>query len=173
MDKQEAVYIGETVKIHGRKGEVVVFLDMNDTSSYSSLKFFFIDIHERLIPFHILNIEISDEYASVTFEDINSPEKAQELINRKVYLPSGQFPDASNKKFDFNELKGYQIIDENEGELGIITDILERTEQPLFQILNSDSEILIPIVDEFISDIDKKKKIITINTPPGLIDLNT
>jgi 16S rRNA processing protein RimM len=47
----------------------------------------------------------------------------------------------------------------------------DRNAQPIFEILNGDKEILVPMVDHFIVKVDRENKQITLNTPPGLVDL--
>ena len=41
----------------------------------------------------------------------------------------------------------------------------------LFQIMNGDTEILIPILDQIIEKVDRENKTIYISAPAGLIDI--
>jgi 16S rRNA processing protein RimM len=56
------------------------------------------------------------------------------------------------------------------GHIGIIKAINDTTAQALFEVEKDGKEILIPVNDEFIVKVDRKKTII-VNTPEGLIDL--
>ena len=47
----------------------------------------------------------------------------------------------------------------------------DNSPQALFEIDNNGKEILIPINDEFIKNINRETKTISVLTPPGLIDL--
>ena len=63
------------------------------------------------------------------------------------------------------------MIDTKYGEVGSIVSVNDRTAQALFEIINQGKEILIPIIDEFIVSIDRESKILTVQTPDGLLDL--
>jgi 16S rRNA processing protein RimM len=65
----------------------------------------------------------------------------------------------------------YLVIDENFGEIGKIKNIKENISQDLFVIDYKSNDVLIPIHDEFISNVDRDKKQIIVKTPEGLIDL--
>jgi 16S rRNA processing protein RimM len=43
--------------------------------------------------------------------------------------------------------------------------------QPLFEIDKNGIELLIPLIDDFIIDLDRKNKTITLETPEGLVAL--
>jgi 16S rRNA processing protein RimM len=66
---------------------------------------------------------------------------------------------------------GFEVVEENHGKIGTITDVDQSTENILFVIETDDDEILIPAVEEYITDIDHEKKIIRLRLPDGLLDL--
>ena len=74
----------------------------------------------------------------------------------------GQIVDIQNRRI----FKG-EISVEN----GKIISIKENISQDLFVIDHNKNEVLIPIHDEFIVEVDKKKNQIIVKTPEGLIDL--
>jgi len=55
--------------------------------------------------------------------------------------------------------------------IGIITEVLEYPHQAVLSINFRNKEILIPITDEIIVNVDRDKKHLYTNTPEGLIDL--
>jgi 16S rRNA processing protein RimM len=55
--------------------------------------------------------------------------------------------------------------------VGEVKSVNDNSPQALFEIDNNGKEILIPINDEFIKNINRETKTISVLTPPGLIDL--
>jgi len=70
-------------------------------------------------------------------------------------------------------LIGYTAIDQTHGELGKIEDIDEQVgANPLFIIDKNGEELLIPITDDFIVNVDDQNRTVTFNLPEGLVDMN-
>ena len=74
-------------------------------------------------------------------------------------------------KFYFHEIIGFQLNDENFGAVGTVKGVNDSTAQALFEVDRNGIEILIPMNDDFITNLDRDAKTITVNTPPGLIEL--
>jgi len=107
----------------------------------------------------------------VKFEDITTEDDADALLKSEVYLPLELLPKLEGTKFYFHEVIGFAVTDANFGDVGIITGINDSTAQALFEIDRDGTEILIPMNDEFIKDLDRDKKVIHLETPEGLIQL--
>ena len=67
---------------------------------------------------------------------------------------------------------GFDVIDNTHGQIGKVEEIINNGEQYLMRITKKETEILVPFVDEIIDAIDEKGKVVIIDTPDGLIDLN-
>ena len=107
----------------------------------------------------------------IQFEGISTEDAANELLGTKIYLPLSFLPTLSGKKFYFNEVVGFQVMDREKGIICVIKVVLERPPQPVFVIQNQETEILIPAIDQFIDSIDREQKIVYLHAPEGLIDL--
>ena len=63
------------------------------------------------------------------------------------------------------------VIYNNNSIIGKIIDIVENKNQDLFEVVFNEKRILIPIIDEFVVNIDNDNKKIIMNLPEGLTDL--
>jgi len=88
-----------------------------------------------------------------------------------VYLPTTMLPKLTDDKFYYHEVIGFTVVDANFGEVGTIVHINDKAAQPLFEIDRNGTEILIPMVDDFIKKVNRKTKQIEVETPEGLIAL--
>ena len=59
----------------------------------------------------------------------------------------------------------------NNSIIGKIIDVVENKNQDLFEVVFNEKRILIPLVDEFVVNIDNENKKIIMNLPEGLTDL--
>ncbi|MCB0446287.1 MAG: 16S rRNA processing protein RimM [Gelidibacter sp.] len=172
MQKEDCFYLGKIVKKYSFKGELLVKLDTDEPELYDGLESVFVDLRNNLVPFFIESSQLhKSELLRIKFEDVDTEQDADSLLKCDLYLPLEFLPKLEDGKFYFHEIIGFKVEDVNFGAVGIVKSINDSTSQPLFEIDRDGIEILIPMNDAFIKKVDKKKKIITVDTPEGLIDL--
>ena len=172
MRKKECFYLGKVVSKFSFKGEVLIKLDTDEPESYLEMESVFVDYDNNLVPFFIekSNLQKSN-LLRVKFEDVDSEEDAEDLIKCDLYLPLDLLPTLNEDQFYFHEIIGFTVEDANYGTVGTLTGINDTTAQALFEIEKNGKLILIPMNDEFLQKVDKKKKTIFVQAPDGLIDL--
>jgi 16S rRNA processing protein RimM len=172
MNKEDFYYLGKISKPFGSKGQVVAFLDVDDPIQYKKLESVFLDLDGEWVPFLISSIEIqSGRKALLHFEDVDTSQDAAAYTGREMYLPLDILPPLKGKKFYYHEVKGFTVIDAVHGTIGNLKQVMDLPRQSLLQIAFGEKEILIPLVDEVILKVDRKKKELHIRAPEGLIDI--
>lgn len=172
MQKEACFYLGKIVKKYSYKGEVLAKLDTDQPELYEHLDAIFVQVRRSLIPFFIERSQLhKSDLLRIKFEDVNTEEAADQLIKSELYLPLELLPKLEDDKFYFHEVIGFTISDTNFGEIGTISSINDQTAQALFVIDRDGVEILIPMNDEFIKEVNKPEKKIIVQVPDGLIDL--
>ena len=171
MDKKDFFYFGRIIKTKGIKGAIGIFMDVDDPVMYRNLDAFFIERKRDLIPFLIQTLEVEGNKATVKLEGIDSMEEAEMLTGCPIYLPVALLPSLNNDQFYYHEIEGFEMIDRHKGRIGIIKEVMDIPRNPLFIVQHGEKEILIPVMDEIIENIDKKGKKIYISAPAGLIDI--
>lgn len=172
MTIEDCFYLGKIVRKYSFKGELLIKLDTDQPEIYKNLDAVFIFVGNSLIPFFIERSQLhKSDLLRVKFEEISTEEDAIALLKSDVYLPLELLPKLEGNKFYFHEVIGFIIKDVNFGNVGIVKGINDTTSQALFEIDRDGVEILIPINDEFIKEVDRKNKTIVVETPQGLIDL--
>jgi 16S rRNA processing protein RimM len=80
-------------------------------------------------------------------------------------------PKLEGNQFYYHEIIGFRVVDQRLDDIGTVHSIIENTAQPLFEIYKGDKQILIPMIDEFILQVNRTSKELHLNTPVGLVDL--
>lgn len=172
MKKEDCFYLGKIVKKYSFKGEVLAKLDTDQPELYEQLDAIFVQIRNNLVPFFIESSQFhKSDLLRIKFEDVDTESDADALMKSELYLPLEFLPKLEGNKFYFHEVIGFKILDTTFGNIGIIKAINDTTAQALFEIDRDGTEVLIPMNDEFIVEVNRKTKTITVQTPPGLIDL--
>lgn len=172
MKKEDCFYLGKIVKKYSFKGELLAKLDTDQPELYENLDAIFIQVRNSLIPFFIESSQLhKSDLLRFKLEEVDTEADADSLLKSELYLPLELLPKLEGNKFYFHEVIDFQINDINYGAVGTIKGINDSTSQALFEIDNNGIEILIPMNDEFIVEVNRKTKTVTVETPPGLIEL--
>ncbi|HLA54734.1 MAG TPA: ribosome maturation factor RimM [Flavobacterium sp.] len=172
MRKEDCFYLGKIAKKFSFKGEVLAYLDTDEPELYENMESVFVDLNNNLIPFFIETSSLhKNDFLRIKFEDMNSEADAEEILNCPIYLPLKMLPKLTGNKFYFHEVIGFEVDDKRLGIVGKIVSINDSTAQPLFEVLKGDTEILIPMIDHFLVEIDRKNKKVKMDLPEGLIEM--
>ena len=172
MQLEDCFFLGKIVKKYSFKGEVLVKLDTDEPQLYTNLESVFISLGNNLVPFFIESSKLhKSNLLRLKLEDVNTEDDADHLLKCELYLPLSFLPPLEGNKFYYHEVIGFEIRDTSFGKVGIITGVNDRTAQALFEIDRDGTEILIPLNDHFITEVNRAQKYILVDTPEGLIDL--
>lgn len=171
MTKEDCFELGKITKTHGLKGEVVLWLDVDFPEDYEDLESVFLDQKGELVPYFIETYRLSGNRAIVQFEDIDTFEKAEGLINLQAFLPLEELPELGNDQFYYHEIIGFQVVDKQLGVLGIVQTVHSMQAQDLLVMDYKSKEVLIPVIPEIVLQADKDAKILNVNLPEGLLEV--
>jgi|SRR6185436_9578550 len=171
MKKEECFYLGKIIRTHGVKGDVMVYLDVDNPQQYKKLKSIFIEREEIITPFNISTVSIRDNIARIHITGVDDMTKAEEFLKCEVYLPLSKLPKLDKNKFYLHEIINFKVIDRTKGEIGIFEKIIDLPHQTVAQIKNGNKEILVPMIPEFIESVNREEKILYLDLPEGLVDL--
>jgi len=163
--------IGKLVATFGVKGEVVLQHYLGKETSLKDLETVFIEAKkDEMLPYFIENTRIkSEEELFIKFEGIETKEAATKLLQRKLWLTQDDFNKYASKSAPI-ALLGFHIINEG-NDLGEILEVIEQPHQVLCRIEVGGKEALIPVHEDFLLKIDKKKKQVHVELPEGLLDI--
>ena len=168
--KEDCTQIGYIQKHHGVKGELVLALGDGVYSDELDPEFILLDIDNGLVPFFVESYRVkSAKNMLVKLESVEEENKAREMVGTQAYLETnllnseGEMADAA--------FIGFQVNDKQKGNIGVITEIQEISNNPLFVLDFDGKEILIPINPDFIVDVNEDNRIMQVDLPKGLIDL--
>jgi 16S rRNA processing protein RimM len=172
IDLSDCLVLGALTKTHGIRGQVILRLNNLSFEDIIKMESVFIEIDGLPVPFFIDEYsERNPESLILTIGDIYTENQAKALINKRVFVRTKTIKKTILLPNKASTYIGYIVIDEKYGELGILDEVIEIKQNPLYKILKGKREILIPVQPEFILNIDTTIKTILVNIPLGLTDL--
>ena len=175
MIKQAATArVGKAVKAHSYGGEVKMEFDQNFDEEAAE----FMIVKEDGLPTQ-LYVEgykySSDTQAIYKLEDIDTEADAKRLlVGKDVYVEKEHIRENVTEETEGTvyALKGYSVNDASHGRLGTVSEIDDQTANILLIVRKDNGdEIMIPVADEYIKEIDDDNKQITLQLPDGFLDL--
>ncbi len=165
------ILLGRISKVHGFEGAVAVKLDKTFIENIPDMESVFLEIEGKPVPFFI---EESDypggDILRLIFTGYNTYEKVNEFTGCNVFLTTGE---RNNNGANIKTFYNYKICLTDNSLIGTIREIIENPGQWLLNISTpGGKEILIPFHEDFIRSIDKRKRIIKMDLPEGLTNLN-
>lgn len=161
--------IGNILKAHGIKGELRIKFDLELKASGKKPDAFFISHAGKPIPYFIEELDGSGQHFLLKLESVNDRTKAEMLRNKELLVERENV--SKFFKPDVKNFEGYTVIDKINGELGIIDQVNEMPNQFIASLIFKGKEILLPLNESTIAKVEKRKKIIHVVLPDGLLDI--
>ncbi len=171
MTQEDCFELGHISKTHGLKGEVVLFLDVDNPEAYEDMESMFIEVRNELVPFFIEQMYIRGSKAIVKFEGFENIEKATELLKKKAFLPLDNLPELKDGQFYYHDVIGFRVIDKTLGSLGLVSSVYSLDQGDLLVMEYQEKEVLIPINDTNVLKADMELMEIYVDLPDGLLEV--
>lgn len=166
-------FIGRLGTTHGLNGHLYIQHQLKGKQVFKKLAFLFIELKkDSFIPYQIEESQnIADQEAIIILDEVNNLEDAKKLVGKNVYIPNDLYQQLQPADIAMN-FAGFKLYNAaNEQLVGTITAILEYPGQLLAQLLIEDKEVLIPLVESQIQQINIAKKEMALFIPEGLLDV--
>jgi len=161
--------VGKISKVHGIEGEVIIIFDTLYKEKIKSTEWVFIDIDGLPVPFFVISKRlISDMAAILKLEDVKTPEKAREISGLNIFIET-------NKNIkpisDYYSIIDFTVYDKEGKLIGYINKLNDYNGNIVIQIITNNGEMLLSLNEKILISIDKRKKILKVDIPEGLLDL--
>lgn len=165
--------IGKISGIHGLRGEVFVHVFSKDVTWIQGLQELILEnssTHDRKI-FHISSLRPHKTGFLVLLDGISDRTEAEKLRSQLVFVDGKLFEtEEGDDSFYLSEIEGFQVFD-SEIYIGTINGFGTNTVQDLLVVKYENGNIEIPLIEEFLVQIDFEQGKVFMKLPPGLIEV--
>lgn len=163
--------IGQTGKAFGTEGALKVKVEARFLDDFLEAPVVFLKLMGKPVPFFLEYIH-NESPLIVKLEEVDSRETALGLAGKSLLLRREDIDEAALQPvFDLSALEGFRIIDQALGEVGVIEEVIELPQQMMAVLQYEEREVLIPLSDQLILNVDAEEQRITMDLPEGLLDL--
>lgn len=176
ITREELIAIGHYNKPHGVVGEISATLDV-DYDVLQSLTCLVSEIDGIYVPFFVNACRPKTaDTVLLTIDGIASEQEAARLVNHDIFALKRDYSAASDEAdadgYPLDYFIGFELQDSDEKRVGEIIAVDEQTENAIFIIDRDGDELMVPANDDLIVEFDIDKRVMVMDLPQGLIDLN-
>ncbi len=174
--REELIAIGHYNKPHGVVGEISATVDV-DYDVLQSLTCLVSEIDGIYVPFFVNACRPKTaDTVLLTIDGIASEQEAARLVNHDIFALKRDYSAASDEAdadgYPLDYFIGFELQDSDEKRVGVIIAVDEQTENAIFIIDRDGDELMVPANDDLIVEFDIDKRVMVMDLPQGLIDLN-
>ncbi len=147
--------IGQIVKVKGLKGEVKVKLETDFPERLKERKRLWIgDRPETATQINVRSVALSPNFATYGFVGIETPEQAQKLVGKSLFVETSNLPKLNGDRAYIHELIGLKVLN-NQTRIGTLIDVIKIPANDVYEVsLNDGKKILIPAISDFVEEVN-------------------
>jgi 16S rRNA processing protein RimM len=163
--------IGKWAAVFGVKGELILSHKLGKKTSLKGQEVLFIEERKgEMLPYFIQKTKVKTcNELYIKLDGIDTREQAKKMVSKEVWLPEEAFHKYAAASAPVSFL-GY-ILMNGEDNLGEVLEVIEQPHQLLCRIDLNGKEALIPVHQDNLEKIDKRKKQLHVVLPDGLLDI--
>lgn len=160
------VLVGEVLRPHGIRGEVLVRVHSEDPRRFAAGATLAVGPD----PWQVRAARPHPSGAIVRFEGVGDRNEAEELRGALIFAPAPEGPAPEPDSFWEHQIVGLEVRDVGGRVLGHITRVLARREQDLWEVQTPAERVLMPAARAIVRSVDLGSGTVVIDPPPGLFD---
>jgi 16S rRNA processing protein RimM len=173
MKTDDLLLVGRVARAHGNRGQVIVNLE----TDFAEQRFrpgavLFVGPEQSAAPRAIESVRFHQGRPVIALEGVGSMDAAEALAGAELWMATASLEPLPAGTFYRHDLAGCEVRDTSGRRLGSVTSVdgpLQRSNL----VVNTDrGEVLVPLVADICRSVDVAAKVIVIEPPDGLLELN-
>lgn len=164
--------VGKIVNTHGLHGEVKVVPWTDYPEVFEDIEYVYVKRKGEYERLDVAGIKYQKGNIIVRFPQIKDINEAEKYKNQVLYAEREVFGELPEGVYYIADLIGLEVVKENGETVGIITDVLNTGSNDIYEVKREGRKnLLIPVIDEVVLNIDMENKKVTVRMMEGLEDL--
>lgn len=169
---QDMFQVGAITSTHGLKGEVKVFPTTDDVNRFKKCKELLLDTGRNgMITLYPESCKFFKQFVILKFKGLDRIEDVELYKGKSLYVTRENAVKLKKDEYFIADMIGMKVIDENEVEIGELTDVMPTGANDVYVInCKSGKELLLPAIKECVLNVDIEGGILQVHILDGLMD---
>ena len=172
---ENQVLVGKITKPHGIKGEVKAFPYSGIPENFSSYSVIFLICPQdhRVQEYEMRKSRTQGRLAVLKLAGIESRTGAESLAGCEIWVNRQEMAELDDDEFYWDDLVGMEVATDQGIELGKVRNLLSTGAHDILVIVGNGREYMIPLLDDFVVEVDQETGKIVVDPPEGLLEINS
>jgi len=167
----EFLEVGKIINTHGLRGDVKIVTWTDYPEDFEEIERVYIRRKTGDEVLNITNVKYQKNNIIVKFKEIADINEAEKYKNLVVYADREDLPELEEGAHYIADLIGLMVVDEDGEIIGELVDVFNTGANDIYDVKRSGKKnLLLPVIDEVVKDIDLENKKITVHVMEGLDD---
>jgi 16S rRNA processing protein RimM len=172
MGTDDLLLVGTIARPHGIRGSVIV----NPETDFADERFkvgeeLLVGPVERTQPRRIIGVRGHQGRVIVDLEGVESMNDAEALAGQQLWMPAATLGPLPERTYYRHDLVGCDVVDTRDSVIGRVTKVEGTLDRSYLIIPRRGGEMMIPMVEGILVEVDLEQRRIVVNPPEGLLDL--
>lgn len=166
---EDMLRVGVFANTHGVRGEIKVFPTTDDAQRFKKLKKVYLDTGKEKMELEITSVRFFKNLVILKFKGIDNINDIEKYKGKDLLVTREQAVPLEEDEYFIYDIIGAKVVTEDGKDFGELKEVLQTGANDVYVVETTEGkEILLPVIDECILDIDIDNKIVTAHIMPGL-----
>ena len=162
---EDRLRVGVITSSHGIKGEVKVYPTTDDNDRFKTLKKCYLSNGRETFEVNCTSCKFLKNMVILKFKEYDNINDIERFKNYDILVDREDAVPLLDGEFFICDVLDADVYDQNDKHIGTLDDVLETPANNVFVVKKDDGgEILIPVVADFVYDVDTENKRVKVKT---------
>lgn len=171
MNENNLLEIGKIVNTHGLRGDVKVAVWMDYPEDFETLDTVYLKTKKEYIKLTVQHVKYQKNNIIVKFKEYNNINDIEMYKNYVLYADRDELEELPEGVHYIVDLIGLDVVDEDGVKIGVLADVFNTGANDIYDVKRQGKKnLLLPVIDDVVKDIDIEGGKITVHVMEGLDD---
>ena len=168
---EDMLRVGVFANTHGVRGEIKVFPTTDDVTRFKKLKTLYLDKGAELMKLEVSSVRFFKNMVIMKFKGIDNINDIEKYKGKDLLIERKQAVPLQENEYFICDIIGSKVVTEDGQEVGALKEVLQTGANDVYVVKTAEGkEVLLPVIDECVLDVDTDEKIVTVRLMAGIMD---
>jgi 16S rRNA processing protein RimM len=169
---EKLITIGRIVNTHGIRGELKIVPETDFPERFETgSSLIIVDIQDKQTPVKVQSARLHKNMYIVKFEQFGNINEVEKYKGSLLKMEEKYQQSLDEGEYYYHEIMGCKVVTEEGQELGLVSEILTPGANDVWVVKRpKGKELLLPVIDDVVLEVDVASKTIRIHLMEGLLD---